>query len=232
MRDTVALDDRNPRSRYVSFQKSTRGTGQKLNGTPGKTILASIVVDAARKIPGATVAFFYCKHGEETRNSFISVARSILAQMLVQEPHLLPHFHEKASMSSDVLLTSTSVAKEMIQTALGSCEKPYIIIDGLDECGREERKEISCWYQAVAEALPATEMDPVRCLFVSQDDGLALENFRNLPVIKITDENQDDLTDFATVWHRRIEHKFGELRSKNCHVSHIISAKAQGKSRK
>jgi len=198
-----------------------------LTETQGKTILASIVVDAARQIPGAAVAFFYCKHGDEARNSFISVARSILAQMLDQRPHLLPYFHEKASMSS--LLTSKAIAKEMIQTALNSCEMTYVIIDGLDECGLDDRKEIASWFQEVAEALPATEMDSIRCLFVSQDDGIALHDFRNLPTIKITDENREDLKEFATVWHHKIEDKFGELRSKNCHISNIIFARAQGK---
>jgi len=131
-----------------------------------------------------------------------------------------------------VLLTSIPVAKDMIETAFSSCEKAYIIIDGLDECGREDRKEISSWFQTAVQAVSATEIDSVRCLFVSQDDGAAREDFRNIPAIKITDENRDDLTDFAGVWHRRLESKFGQLRSKSCHVSHIISARAQGKSRK
>ncbi|RYP61328.1 hypothetical protein DL771_010167 [Monosporascus sp. 5C6A] len=166
-----------------------------VNGIPGagKTILASVVVDAARDIPGATVAFFYCKHGEETRNSFIN-----------------------------------SVAKEMLQTALNSCEKLYLIIDGLDECKLKERKEIASWFQTAVESLSATEMDPPRCLFVSQEDEVALQDFRDLPAIKITDENRDDLAEFAAVWHRRIEHKFGALQSNNCHVSRIISARSQG----
>lgn len=201
-----------------------------LTETLGKTILASIVIDEARRIAGATVAFFYCKHGEETRNSFLSVARSILAQVLDQNPHLLPYFHERASISSDVLLTSTEVAKEMIQTALSSCEKTYVIIDGLDECGRGDRREITSWFQTVVEALPVTEMDSIRCLFVGQDDEVDLDGFRNLPTIKITDENRDDLKDFATVWHQRIENKFGTLQSKNYNISNIISARAQGKS--
>lgn len=198
----------------------------------GKTILASVVVDAARDLAGATVAFFYCKHGEEARNSFISVARSILAQILVQNPHLLPHFHEKASMSSDAILTSPSVAKEMLQIALGSCEELYLVLDGLDECKPKERKEISNWFQAAVENLTTTETNSARCLFISQCDEVALQDFRDIPSIKITDENRDDLTDFATVWHRRIEGKFGALRSNNCHIAHIISARSQGKARK
>ncbi|RYP05725.1 hypothetical protein DL765_009750 [Monosporascus sp. GIB2] len=61
----------------------------------------------------------------------------------------------------------------------------------------------------------------------SQEDEAALQDFRDLPAIKITDENRDDLEEFAAVWHTKIEHKFGALRSNNCHVSRIISARSQ-----
>ncbi|PGH01881.1 hypothetical protein AJ80_08953 [Polytolypa hystricis UAMH7299] len=199
-----------------------------LSGIPGagKTILASVIVDVVRDIPGATVAFFYCKYGEELRNSFLSVSRSILAQMLNQHPHLLSYFHEKASMNSDALLTSMKLAKEMMWESLRSCENTYIIIDGLDECGRDARKEITSWFRKVVEDLPATEMDSIRCLFVSQDDGIAVEDFRNVPIIKITNENLIDIDDFASVWHQRIEARFGVL--KNSNIRNIISARAQG----
>lgn len=134
-------------------------------------------------------------------------------------------------MSSDVLLTSKSVAKEMLQTALGSCGNLYLIIDGLDECIPKERKEIASWFQSAAENLTAMGMDPPRCLFVSQDDEVALHDFQDLPVIKITGDNSDDLADFAKVWHKRIERKFGALRSNNLHIARIICARSQGKLR-
>ncbi len=153
-----------------------------------------------------------------------------MAQMLSQNGDLLPYFHGKASTSSDAILTSTATAKEMMQTALGSCEKTYIIIDGLDECGRDDRREMARWFQAVTEEVSSpTDLESIRCLFVSQDDGIARDDFRNVRAIKITNENADDLRNFAGVWHERIERRFGNLRSKNYHISNIISARAQGK---
>ncbi|KAK3377270.1 hypothetical protein B0T24DRAFT_237594 [Lasiosphaeria ovina] len=201
-----------------------------LSGIPGagKTILASIVIDELRLLPNTIVVFFYCKHDEETRNTFMSVARSVLAQLLSQNPRLLPYLHEHASFSSDVSLTSKPLAKEMIQTALLSCERTYIVIDGLDECPRAERVEISSFFRDLAESVPLTDMDPIRCLFVSQDDWVASESFRGVPRIKIADQNHDDLRGFAQVWHNKLEAKFGELRDRNCHISNIITARAQG----
>jgi hypothetical protein len=205
-----------------------------LSGIPGagKTILASIVIDELRRFPNAIVLFFYCRHDEETHNTFLSVARSILSQLLSQSPRLLPYLHQHASLSSDLSLTSISLAKDMLRTALLSCEMTYIVIDGLDECPRGDRVEISSFFRNLVESISTADVDgidyPIRCLFVSQHDGVSSENFRDIPTIKIDDQNRDDLRDFSQVWHRKLETKFGDLRDRNCHISNILTARAKG----
>ncbi|KAI0971965.1 hypothetical protein F4678DRAFT_430685 [Xylaria arbuscula] len=201
-----------------------------LSGIPGagKTILASIVVDHLQLLSGAAVVYFYCKHGDEARGSFIAVARAILTQLLFQRPHLTSYFFEKVSSSGQVLLDSTTTAKEMLQTALSTCDKTYIIIDGVDECERNHRDEIVGVFRTIIQDLPVESVGSVRCLFVSQDDGNARRIFRNIPAIKITNENQDDLKDFAEKRHSELEIKFGKLRAKECHISNILVARAQG----
>jgi hypothetical protein len=197
--------------------------------TKGKTILASVVVDELLHIPDSTVAFFYCKYGDEQRNSFTSVSRSILAQTLNQHSHLLPYFHGKVSTDSKAILTSLQLAKEMMDTSLRNCETTYIVIDGVDECGRAARKEITNWFRKIVHE-PTTEKSSIRCLFVSQDDGIAVEDFRGVPEIKVKSKNRPDIEYFAGVWHQKIEDKFGSVfQSKNSNIRKIISARAQGK---
>lgn len=193
-------------------------------------MLASVIVDEARKIPNATVCFFFCKYRVETRNSFVSVARSILAQFLAQQPRLLPFFFEKASVSPHTVLSLVPVAKEMMETALHSRERVYIIIDGLDECPRAYRKEISTWFQTINDDESSANRNTARCLFVSQDDGTGRKDLGDLPTIKVTNEgNQDDLRKFTGIWHHRLEEKFGELRWGARHIGHVLLARAQGK---
>jgi hypothetical protein len=103
----------------------------------------------------------------------------------------------------------------------------YLIIDGLDECKEAERNKISKRFLGIIEALPPANMDSIRCLFVSQDDGLARRTLGYLPTIKITTENKEDLKDYAAVWHQKLEAKFGSLRSNKSHIGNIISARAQ-----
>ncbi|OAR02604.1 hypothetical protein LLEC1_06424 [Akanthomyces lecanii] len=199
-----------------------------MNGIPGagKTILASVVIDEVRKVQDATVLYFYCRYAESARNSFISVCRSLLAQVLTQHPSLLSYFKEKASFSS--ALASLEVAKEMLLTALGGCGTSYIIIDGLDECTREQRKEVSTWFCGIVHDVPLGDRYSIRCLFVSQDDGVARKDLGQLPTIKIGSQNQADLEGFAAKWHGILEAKFGELRSRGCHIANILVARAQG----
>lgn len=183
-----------------------------------------MVVDAVKLVDNSIVAFFFCKYGDKLRNSLNSVARSLLAQILAQNPHLLPYFYEQASLSKDTILTSNATAKEMLRTALDSCTRTYLIIDGLDECGRHEGKEIVTWFQNLIEDLPLERMNSIRCFFVSQDDAAS-----GIPFIKVTAlENKGDLSHFVSVWHKQIEAKFGELQSKEYHIANILLARAQG----
>ncbi|KAL2830492.1 hypothetical protein BDW59DRAFT_158405 [Aspergillus cavernicola] len=198
-----------------------------LSGIPGagKTILASIVIDELPRSPDNTVLFFYCKHGEEQRSSFLSVCRSILAQILNQHPRLLSYFREKIDLNT--VLTSRELAEEMIHTSLKDIQRTYIIIDGLDECGSEARKDITRLFRNVVEKLPVSAMGSTRCLFVSQDDGMAVANFVHMPSIKITNQNFADIADFARKCHDRIKSKF-EKQDIGSDIQSVISAQAQG----
>ncbi len=59
---------------------------------------------------------------------------------------------------------------------------------------------------------------------------MARKDFGRLPTIKIESKNKDDLSAFAAVWHAKIEAKFGQLRSGDCHIANIIVARAQSTS--
>jgi hypothetical protein len=178
------------------------------------------------------VTFFYFKYGDESRNSFLAVARGILSQMLSCNrlgDSLLLYVDEKASCSGETVLTSSKLAKELLETIFQSYKKMYIILDGLDECNRHERKEISTWFRQLVDGLPRKEMDAIRCLFVCQDDGYARKDLSMLPSIKLTAaSNKSDIEMYARIWHQRIEEKFGPLDPKTLNIANIVTARAQG----
>jgi serine/threonine protein kinase len=159
-----------------------------LNGIPGagKTILASLVVDEVKQLPHSpTVLFFYCKHKNSEQDNFIALARSLLVQLLSQNKGLLLYFYEKCCYSGETILKSEALMEELMLFAFKNCKSAYIIIDGIDECPREERKRVVRWFRKLVEDLPINEPERLRCLFISQDDGPARKDFSGLSSITI-----------------------------------------------
>ena len=194
----------------------------------GKTVLASLIIDEARKFPNATTIFFYCKHTDDQRNGFLTVAKSLLSQIFAQQDLLTQYFSEEASKSTEAILSSSATAAELLKIALSSCKTVYMILDGLDEYSRDDRKELISWIQEVVSSLPKTDLGTIRCLFVSQEDGAARKDLFNVSQIKMTPaENKADIEAFCEKWHKKIEEKFGPL-EKEHHVKNVVSARAQG----
>jgi hypothetical protein len=180
------------------------------------------VIDKLLETPGANVAYFYCKYGDEKRNSVDGITRSILAQLLAHNPDLLPYFHDRYCTSRSPI--SASVSEELLGISLDECRKTYIVIDGLDECGTAARRDITARFRRHVNG--ATELGSTRCLFVSQEDGHAAGDLHGIPVIKIGDSNRADISRFAAEWHKKIVQKF---KTTTEDIQAIIVQRAKGR---
>jgi hypothetical protein len=165
----------------------------------GKTVLASLVIEKALELsPAPTVLYFYCRHKNAEQDNFHSVARTILSQLLRQDRDLLAYFYEKCCESGETVLESRTTIESLAKAGFENCKSAYIIIDGLDECGREDRKEITYWFRSLVESLPTSEPDRLRCLFLSQDDGFARKDCSGLASIEIeVGDNKADIESYC-----------------------------------
>ncbi|KAI1769143.1 hypothetical protein GGR53DRAFT_528987 [Hypoxylon sp. FL1150] len=174
-----------------------------MTGIPGagKTILASLAVEEARKLGNSiSTLFFYCRNGDIDRNSFASIGRSFLSQLLQgNKDILLPYYHDYYSKSTTTTLETYCVIESLLEVVLLNCQSVYIIIDGIDECPRDERKKIAEWFRNLVENnMQSTHQDRVRCLFVSQHDGFASKDFRSLTRLKVdAKDNEDDIKAYS-----------------------------------
>ena len=135
-----------------------------------------------------------------------------------------------STKSGEAVLSSTAMAKELLTVALQS-RKTYIVLDGIDECSRDQRKDICAWFSSTVDSLPRDKMDDIRCLFISQDDGIARKDFSTIPSINIApDDNRSDIEAFAKDWHCKITSRFGHLDDASLNFSRVIPARAQGRS--
>ncbi|KAI1175182.1 putative zinc finger protein [Nemania sp. FL0916] len=171
-----------------------------INGIPGagKSVLASLIIEEARKLkPAPTVLYFYCKEGDSSQDNFGAICRTMLFQMLEQDRVLLNTLYPKCCRSGEKELRSEILTKDLLGIAFRSCKSAYIILDGLDECPREEQKRIINWFRELVESLPTSEPERLRCLFVSRGDGRIRNLCEGLESIKITPEhNKSDIENY------------------------------------
>jgi hypothetical protein len=201
----------------------------------GKTVLASHVVDEAKKlVPKPTVLYFYCKHENSDRDNFTSLARTLLAQILQQDTDLLGQFYEKCCKSGESTLTSRELIDDLLKFALDSCPSAYIILDGIDECERDERKTIVNWFREYVQNLPPQDHggygpDRVHCLFVSQIDS-ARKDFQGLASVTVAAEhNEDDIEEYSRSEIVKLRAKFTEMTDQYAEtIVSSISASADG----
>ena len=202
----------------------------------GKTILASRIIQTVQSLEksnSVSVVFFYCKHNDPERNTFSAIAKGILAQLLNINHALLPYMFERASSSGHTVLESLDLIEHLLETALKSLEKVYVVIDGLDECGRKEKKKTILWFRAMIDNLAGTDPDNLRCLFFSQDDGeIGKLLAATALVIKITaQDTRADVEKYILIQSQKIQVMFQSLESSDTlqeQIFSIVSERTKG----
>jgi hypothetical protein len=193
-------------------------------------VLASVIIECVKEIKDVSVAFFYFANGNPERDKFVPMARGILSHLVTQDTSLLLHFEKMMISSGQAVLSSRELAKELLDIALRS-RKTYIILDGIDECARDDRKAICTWFRSFADSLPTAKQDEIRCLFISQDDGFARKDLSMLPTLRITDDQtRGDITEYVLHWQKRIEERFGPLQEIGLPLAKIVPERSQGES--
>jgi hypothetical protein len=179
----------------------------------GKTILASLLIEEVQEISGASAVFFYCKHKDPQRSTFLAVARAILSQLLVgcrENDLLTPFLYEQSLDSGESTLHSMKLCNSLLKTAfavLPEDELIYIIVDGIDECEPLERKEIISTFSSII--TETSRPARVRGLFVSQGEKDIKTLLRTAASIRISESDiEDDIKYFSAHWASKISLKF------------------------
>lgn len=191
-----------------------------------------IIEEIKRAYPKSAVVFFYCKQDNGDRNSFSNIGRHFLAELLkVNHDLLFSVFDEKYSQQNmEPVLKKVKDIEELLRIAILNCPSVYIVIDGIDECPREDRKKIVQWFRELVDNLSPQDQERVRCLFVSQDDGPARRDFSGLVSLKIDrSDNDQDIESFAVTESRRIQAEFDLDAALTADIATKISTAADGR---
>lgn len=174
----------------------------------GKTILVSSLVEECQSRPDDTVIYFYCKNNDPERSSFNAIARSMLAQMLQKHRDIfLPILYNYCLESPK--LRSFSECQQILQMALQTVDKSYILIDGLDECDKKERTLVISCLKKILEIMDHTEPGKCRLLIASQEENDIRLGLSKAAGLKITRENvQEDISRFIKDRANKLQEKF------------------------
>ena len=172
----------------------------------GKTVLTSLIVEHCQKLD-TSVAFFYCKYQDAQRNTFLGIARAVLAQLLGQNEDLLPYLYEQCISSNQVSLVSAQTCEKLLEVSLKTMSKTYVIIDGIDECDSTERKAILSFFTSIIHGDDSPGR--LRGLFVSQAENDIRKLLQNSAALRLTDShNKSDIEYYTAHWSLKVQQKF------------------------
>ena len=177
------------------------------------------------------VLFFYFKHGDSDRDSFVPMARTLLAQILKQDTGILDYMYSKCCKTGEPFINSRALIEELLLFALNNCNSAYIILDGLDECAsRDERKTIVEFFRKIIETHDHDEdADRLRCMFVSRKDN-ARKDFTGLADIAVgLDKNEDDIDAFCQFRSQELGEILQIAEDRLREIASVVSAFADGK---
>lgn len=107
--------------------------------TPGKSVICSYIIQRLIEKPGLTTCYYYC----DSRSSG-NVCQQILATIAIQ---LLRQHHEISTLVANEFVyrgvdcTMTQL-RNLVPQLLQTVASTRIVIDGLDECSKEDQKVI------------------------------------------------------------------------------------------
>lgn len=109
----------------------------------GKTILASLIIEYLQQCKASPVLFFYCKHNQPGKNTFIGILRGLLTQLLFEDSALASHLYELCSSKDQAGLST--MLEELAEIAFDSQTTSFVVLDGLDECRPGEAEKALSW---------------------------------------------------------------------------------------
>ena len=210
-----------------------------MNGPPGagKTVLTSCVVEECQQRyaqdPEAAIAYFYCKHGDASRDNFFAMARSLVWQLFRQRANLLPWLYEVSVESGQATLnTDEELCRMLVTHALKSVNKMYVIVDGLDECTEVEHKKVIKFFHTLIGQLSDNKRERLHCLLVGQNDDVSVKLLSNRTTVRsltVTEfDNKKDIFTFCTRMSIKIRDKF-DLNDVTCReLAANVSGHAKG----
>ncbi|TLD33782.1 hypothetical protein PspLS_00694 [Pyricularia sp. CBS 133598] len=208
-----------------------------IHGVPGagKSVLASLIIEEVRNQKSAPVAFMYCKYRDPEKNSMLHILRAILAQLFdahQSDPHLAdlsPYYYDEGLTKGGVFLESVKLCKSLLRLILKNIPKAYLVLDGLDECEQDQRKQILEFMIEVTKTCDSQQPGSLRLLIFSRNEPDIRRHLSAETQIAIVPEDvQSDVETYVGYCSQLIKEKHHFLELEREYIAQHIVDGAQG----
>ena len=173
---------------FTAWRKSPQNQGLCCRGIPGsgKTILASSITDSllnASKKSAPICLYHYCDYAVVDTLLPVHIIGSLLKQRIVQG--IEPTLEDAVARVCDNGYDGQDVhgLSLFLREAVESPVPTYIIIDGLDECAREDARSLL----ALLESVMATSKTSVKVLVTCRDEDETVGLISHFPQICLSE---------------------------------------------
>ena len=135
----------------------------------GKSVLCSQIIDHLWEQKAFQPAFYFCSYTPTASDSCIDIIRNICAQLLSSYSDTVAYIYR--TYVDTFRSTSIRPMKELLREVLSSLGSCRIIIDGLDECGVDQQKDILSAFLGLQDSAA----ESCKILFSSRNDDSTIK---------------------------------------------------------
>lgn len=160
-----------------------------------------IIDEMKPKTKEHSLAYFYCNYKEEQRRDPASILRSLVKQLCLLSPGkgslatfpepVLAIYNKRKEEGDLSNLLSLGESKDLLIKLTAGFLKTTIVIDALDECDRNTRRNL---FNLLEQVVSSAKKNPVKIFVTSRDDGDLMTKFGDSPNVYIQErDNSADI---------------------------------------
>jgi hypothetical protein len=181
------------------------------------------MVEECQKKLDSKVLYFYCVEKDMTKNTYISVAKSLIWQALSGSAEvLLPYCYDRLKKNAIQISQSKSHVASLLESVLQRAAQQedildqqsiptrfYVVIDGLDECELDEWQRLVESMRQLTQSLDKTHYGRLRVMLISQHTNQIESALKGAASLSIAPaDNADDIKCYAEQKVKAIQEKF------------------------
>ena len=220
----------------------------------GKTIATSRVVQHLQQlrasggntnVGGFVLLYFFFKHHQHDKRTFVAMLLSFLSQTLFQDEVLLDLIHKRCTLADQQKIRSESLLRELAKLVLQAQRRCFIVVDALDECdgdqlGKPEDAQgiVIDWLESLREHQNGSKPSDrcIRLLISGQRNGVLDQRLKHWPAIRLdsSSSHMNDIKMYCEAKRLQIRQEFDALEDiENISLDIIrrVTSRAKGRRR-